>query len=98
VIATGKPGFELGGFASNGYAENSPGGYSLEACLVAELVLTFRMATPVEPPPGRRPDGVQPRATPWVAAPTTRRLKACEFSHPCRVDWGVGGGQGVALG
>src|ERR1039458_4660994 len=41
VIATGKPGFELGGFAANGYAENSPGGYSLEACLVAELVLTF---------------------------------------------------------
>ena len=41
VIASGKPGFELGGFASNGYAENSPGGYSLEACLVAEVVLTF---------------------------------------------------------
>jgi aquaporin Z len=41
VIATGKPGFELGGFACNGFAENSPGGYSLEACLVAELVLTF---------------------------------------------------------
>ena len=41
VIATGKPGFELGGFACNGYAENSPGGYSLEACLVAEVVLTF---------------------------------------------------------
>ena len=28
VIATGKPGFELGGFAANGFAENSPGGYS----------------------------------------------------------------------
>ena len=41
VIATGKPGFELGGFAANGFAENSPGGYSLEACLVAELGLTF---------------------------------------------------------
>jgi aquaporin Z len=41
VIATGKPGFELGGFASNGFAEHSPGAYSLEACLVAELVLTF---------------------------------------------------------
>ena len=41
VIATGKPGFELGGFAANGFAENSPGGYSMEACLVAELVLTF---------------------------------------------------------
>ncbi|MGA2115533.1 MAG: aquaporin Z [Bryobacteraceae bacterium] len=41
VIASGKPGFTLGGFASNGYAEHSPGGYSLVACLVAEVVLTF---------------------------------------------------------
>jgi aquaporin Z len=41
VIASGKPGFEMGGFASNGYAEHSPGGYSLLACLVAEIVLTF---------------------------------------------------------
>ena len=42
VIASGKAGFSLsGGFASNGYAEHSPGGYSLLACLVAEMVLTF---------------------------------------------------------
>ena len=41
VIASGKAGFTLGGFASNGYAEHSPGGYSLVACLVAEAVLTF---------------------------------------------------------
>ena len=42
VIASGKAGFSLaGGFASNGYAEHSPGGYSLVACLVAEIVLTF---------------------------------------------------------
>jgi aquaporin Z len=41
VIASGKPGFTLGGFASNGYADHSPGGYSLVACLVAEVVLTF---------------------------------------------------------
>jgi aquaporin Z len=41
VIATGKPGFELGGFAANGYAAHSPGGYSLLACLVSEVVLTF---------------------------------------------------------
>jgi len=41
VIASGKPGFSLsGGFASNGYAEHSPGGYSLVACLVTEVVLT----------------------------------------------------------
>ena len=41
VIASGKPGFVLGGFASNGYGAHSPGGYSLTACLVAEVVLTF---------------------------------------------------------
>jgi len=42
VIASGKAGFTLaGGFASNGYGANSPGGYSLTAALVAETVLTF---------------------------------------------------------
>jgi aquaporin Z len=40
VIACGKPDFALGGFASNGYAAHSPGGYSLVACFVAEVVLT----------------------------------------------------------
>ena len=42
VIASGKEGFTLSaGFASNGYAAHSPGGYSMVACLVAEIVLTF---------------------------------------------------------
>jgi aquaporin Z len=42
VIASGKSGFDVsGGFASNGYAAHSPGGYSLLACLVAEIVLTM---------------------------------------------------------
>ncbi len=41
VIASGKAGFEIGGFASNGYGEHSPGGYSMLAALVAEVVLTF---------------------------------------------------------
>ena len=42
LIASGKPGFDLAasGFASNGYGEHSPGGYSLAAALVAETVLT----------------------------------------------------------
>lgn len=41
LIASGKDGFSLaGGFASNGYGLHSPGGYSLVACLVAEIVLT----------------------------------------------------------
>ncbi len=42
VIANGKEGFGLaGGFASNGYGIHSPGGYSLLACFVAEVVLTL---------------------------------------------------------
>lgn len=41
VIATGKAGVEVGGFASNGYDDSSPGGYSLVAAFVAEVVLTF---------------------------------------------------------
>jgi aquaporin Z len=41
LIASGKTGFDLaGGFASNGYGEHSPGGYSLVAGFVAELILT----------------------------------------------------------
>jgi aquaporin Z len=40
LIASGKPGFVLGGFASNGFGELSPGNYSLVACLIAEIVLT----------------------------------------------------------
>ncbi|MEW6273013.1 MAG: aquaporin Z [Thermodesulfobacteriota bacterium] len=41
VIASGKPDFVLGGFAANGYGEHSPGGYSLLAALVCEVVMTF---------------------------------------------------------
>ncbi len=41
IIATGKAGFEIGGFASNGYGEHSPGGYGLIAALVTEVVMTF---------------------------------------------------------
>lgn len=42
VIANGAPGFDMaGGFASNGYAEHSPGHYSLMACALTELVMTF---------------------------------------------------------
>jgi aquaporin Z len=42
VIASGQPGFSLaGGLASNGYAEHSPGGFSLAAGITAEVVLTM---------------------------------------------------------
>lgn len=40
VIATGKAGADLGGFATNGFAEHSPGGYSLTAAMVTEVVMT----------------------------------------------------------
>lgn len=40
LVASGKAGFTAGGFASNGYGELSPGGYSLTAALVIEVVLT----------------------------------------------------------
>lgn len=41
AIASGAPGFDLAkGFAANGYGAHSPGGYTLTACLTAEIVLT----------------------------------------------------------
>ncbi len=42
LIATGKADFDIsGGFASNGYGEHSPGGYSLIAALITEIVMTM---------------------------------------------------------
>jgi len=42
IIATGKPGFDVAaGFASNGFGEHSPGGYSFMAALVTEVVMTM---------------------------------------------------------
>lgn len=42
IIASGAPGFDVSnGFASNGYGEHSPGGYSLMAALVTEVVMTM---------------------------------------------------------
>lgn len=42
LIASGQAGFDVsGGFAANGYAEHSPGGYTLAAAATAEVVLTF---------------------------------------------------------
>jgi len=40
VIASGKPEFDLGRFATNGYGEYSPGKYSLLSCIVCEITMT----------------------------------------------------------
>lgn len=64
LIASGKPGFELSsGLAANGYAEHSPGGYSLLAALVAEVVLTFMFLIIIlGATDGRAPHGFAPIA------------------------------------
>jgi aquaporin Z len=64
VIAAGKAGFDVSaGFASNGYAAHSPGGYSLVACLVAEVVLTFMFLVIILGATDRRaPQGFAPIA------------------------------------
>jgi aquaporin Z len=42
AFASGKPGFDVAaGFASNGFGEHSPGGYSLAAALITEVVMTM---------------------------------------------------------
>ncbi|MBK1660058.1 aquaporin Z [Paracraurococcus ruber] len=40
LIASGKPGFEIGGFASNGFGDLSPGKYGLMAAFLCEVVMT----------------------------------------------------------
>ena len=64
LIASGHAGFDLaGGFASNGYGAHSPGGYSLTAALVAEVVLTAMfLLIIVGATDGRAPAGFAPIA------------------------------------
>jgi aquaporin Z len=64
VIASGHAGFDLaGGFASNGYAEHSPGGYSLLSCFVCEVVMTFGFIVVIMGSThGRAPKGFAPIA------------------------------------
>ena len=58
LIASGKPGFELGGFASNGFGEHSPGGYALGAAFLCEVVMTFMFLTVIlGSTDGRAPTG-----------------------------------------
>ncbi|HTS90726.1 MAG TPA: aquaporin Z [Stellaceae bacterium] len=62
LIASGKAGFTLSaGFAANGYADHSPGGYPLLSALISEVVLTFMFlfvimgTTSPKAPPGFAP-------------------------------------------
>ena len=70
IIASGQAGFDVtAGFASNGYAAHSPGGYSLTAALVTEIVMTFMFlfiilgATDTRAPKGFAPIAIGLRLT-----------------------------------
>jgi aquaporin Z len=41
LIVSGKSGYEIGGFAANGYGEHSPDGYNMLSALVTEITMTF---------------------------------------------------------
>ncbi len=64
LIASGKPGFDVAaGFASNGYAAHSPGGYSMTAALVCEVVMTAMFLVIIlGATDDRAPDGFAPIA------------------------------------
>lgn len=63
AIATGKPGFEVGGFASNGFGDLSPGKYTLMAVLVCEVVMTaFFLFVIMGATDSRAPAGLAPVA------------------------------------
>ncbi len=63
LVASGKAGFTAGGFASNGYGDHSPGGYSLTSALVIEVVLTFMFLIVIlGSTTGRAPAGFAPLA------------------------------------
>ncbi len=63
AIASGKAGAELGGFASNGYGEHSPGGYSMVSALLIEVILTAGFLIVIlGSTHGRAPTGFAPLA------------------------------------
>ena len=64
LIASGKAGFDVSaGFASNGYGAHSPGGYSLQAALVCEVVMTMMFLLIILGATDRRaPQGFAPLA------------------------------------
>lgn len=65
IIASGQPGFDVvsSGFAANGYGEHSPGGYSLTAAFVTEVVMTMMFLVVIlGATDGRAPQGFAPIA------------------------------------
>jgi hypothetical protein len=107
VIASGHAGFDLAaGFASNGYAEHSPGGYTLAACLTAEIVMTFGF--PLCDPrrnPRQRPQGLCAHCNRPMLDPDSPHQHSCDEylcesgtqHRPCPVRWRLGAVAAVAI-
>jgi len=64
LIASGKAGFDVSaGFASNGFGEHSPGGYSMQAALICEVVMTMMFLVVILGATDKRaPQGMAPIA------------------------------------
>jgi aquaporin Z len=64
LIASGKAGFDVSaGFASNGFGEHSPGGYSMQAALICEVVMTMMFLVVILGATDKRaPQGMAPVA------------------------------------
>ena len=63
LIASAKPGFEVGGFATNGYGDLSPGKYSMVSVLVCEVVMTAMLLSVIMGSThGKAPAGFAPIA------------------------------------
>ena len=74
VVASGRPGFDAAaGFASNGYGAHSPGGYTLLAALVCEIVMTAMFLIVILGATDKRPAGAG-----------SRRHRALPDPHPPR--------------
>jgi aquaporin Z len=77
AIAPGRPGFDpAAGLGANGYGAHSPGGYSLTAALVCELVMTFFLLLVILGSTDRRtPAGLAPIAT-WACSARASRARS----------------------
>ncbi len=107
LIATGKAGFDLSaGFASNGYGAHSPGGYSLPAALICEVVMTMMFllvilgATDKRAPQGFAPIAIGLMSDPHPSDQHPGYQHLCE-SRPqhscCSVCGRLGGGPALAF-
>lgn len=87
LIASGKPGFDVSaGFASNGYGDHSPGGYSMLSALLTEVVMTAMFLVVILGATDKRaPSGFAPIAIGLCL--TLIHLISIPVTNPCAQHW-----------